>query len=281
MTVEPFNPCRIWAPPAALSSCISIINRCRMSITYIRRVSHSLSAPSSTKNPKEMADPTAQEAVAKTRIITHMNNDHQDSLIRLLEHFCHLSSFSSRNARLTDITYDNLTIQTGNGLRPCSYSIPIFPAMTSWADARGKLVALDATATAGLNRSKITVKKYVKPTGFMAVIAFLVVFTIAIFSRSANFEPGSWLYDYLWAYIPGFARSRHRMQFLLLFFMLGVHGVEAAWMIKSRLRKHTVPTFSKLWCAWVFSSFFEGAGSFVRFDRIVEEETLRKEKLKH
>lgn len=153
--------------------------------------------------------------------------------------------------------------------------------MTSWADARGKLVALDATATAGLNRSKITVKKYVKPTGFMAVIHFLVVSTFAVFCRPANFEPGSWLYDYVWVYIPGFARSRHWMQLLLLFFMFGVHGVEALWMIKGRLRKHTVPTFSKLWCAWVLSCFFEGAGSFVRFDKIVEEETRRKEKLKH
>lgn len=153
--------------------------------------------------------------------------------------------------------------------------------MTSWADARGKLVALDATATAGLNRSKITVKKYVKPTGFMAVIHFLVVSTFAVFCRPANFEPGSWIYDYVWVYIPGFARSRHWMQLLLLSFMFGVHGAEALWMIKSRLRKHTVPTFSKLWCAWVLSCFFEGAGSFVRFDKIVEEETRRKEKLKH
>lgn len=228
-----------------------------------------------------MADPTAQETVAKTRIITHMNNDHQDSLVRLLEYFCHLSSFSSRNARLTDITYDNLTIQTGNRFGLCAHSIPILPAMTSWADARGKLVALDATATAGLNRSKITVKKYVKPTGFMAVIHFLVVSTFAVFCRPANFEPGSWIYDYVWVYIPGFARSRHWMQLLLLSFMFGVHGAEALWMIKSRLRKHTVPTFSKLWCAWVLSCFFEGAGSFVRFDKIVEEETRRKEKLKH
>lgn len=230
-----------------------------------------------------MPDHTAQEAVAKTRIITHMNNDHQDSLVRLLEHFCHLSSFSSRNARLTDITYDKLTIQTDNGSsRPCSHTIPILPAMTSWPDARGKLVALDATATAGLNRSKITVKKYVKPTGFLAVIPFLVVLTLALLSRPANFQPGSWLYDYLWVYIPGFAPSRQRMQPLALFFMFAVHGIEVVWMITSRLRKHTVPTFSKLWCAWVLSCFFEGAGSFVRFDKFVEEEETRpKEKLKH
>lgn len=153
--------------------------------------------------------------------------------------------------------------------------------MTSWADARGKLVALDAAATAGLQRSNITVKKYAKPTGFMAVIFFLVVFTFVAFSRPANFEPGSWLYDYVWAYLPGFAQSRHRMQPLALFLMFGIHGGETAWMIKSRLGKHTVPTFSRLWWTWVLSCFFEGTGTFVRFDRIVEEETRRKEKLKH
>lgn len=228
-----------------------------------------------------MANPAAQEAAAKTRIITHMNNDHQDSLVRLLEHFCQLASFSARNARLTDITYDNLTIQTGNGFGFCSYSIPILPAMTSWADARGKLVALDAVASAGLKRSNITVKTYTKPTGHMAVIWFILAWTFVAISRPANFEPGSWHYDYAWGYIPGFARSRHWMQPIIWSFIFVVHGIETVWMIKSRLRKHTVPTFSRLWWTWVLSCVFEGGSSFVRFDKTVEEETKRKEKLKH
>lgn len=152
--------------------------------------------------------------------------------------------------------------------------------MASWADARGKIVALDAAATAGLKRSNITVKKYAKPTGLMAAIFVVVVWTYVAFSRPANFEPGSWLYDYIWVYIPGFAQSRHMMQPLLLFLMFGIHGGEVVWMINSRLRKHTVPTFSRLWWTWMLSCFLEGAGAFVRFDKIVEEETRRKEKLK-
>ena len=228
-----------------------------------------------------MANPAAQEAAAKTRIITHMNNDHQDSLVRLLEHFCHLPSSSARNARLTDITYGNLTIQTDNGFGIRSYRIPILPAMTSWADARGKLVALDAAATAGLKRSNITVKTYASPTGYAAVIWFLLVLSYLVLSRPANLESGSWLYDYVWVYIPGFARLMHRIHPFLLIFIFVAHGAETAWLIRGRLRNHTVPTFSRLWWTWVLSCCFEGAGAFVRFDKIVEEETRRKEKLKH
>lgn len=45
-------------------------------------------------------DPAAAELAAKTRIITHMNNDHQDSLVRYLEAYHNLSSFTARNAKI-------------------------------------------------------------------------------------------------------------------------------------------------------------------------------------
>ena len=153
--------------------------------------------------------------------------------------------------------------------------------MNSWADARGKLVALDAAATAGLKRSNITVKTYAKPTGYMVLLWFFFALSYVVLARSANLESGSWLYDYVWVYVPGFARLIHRIQPFLLVFIFVAHGGETAWLIRGRLRNHTVPTFSRLWWTWVLSSCYEGFGACVRFDKIVEEETRRKEKLKH
>lgn len=223
-----------------------------------------------------MSELGSKDAAAKQRIITHMNHDHQDSLVRYLEHFCHLSSSSARHARLSDITYDHLVIST-NGH---SHVVPIHPSMTSWADARPRAVAMDAEAVAGLKRSNITVKTYVKPTGFMAVVFCVVIFNMTILPRAANFQPGSLLYDNLWIYIPWFARFCLNVRVWVIWILLLVHIPEVVYMERSRLRKHTVPTLSALWWKWILSTSVEGVSAFIRFDQIVEEER-KKLKAKH
>ncbi len=224
-----------------------------------------------------MAEPAAEEAASKQRIINYMNNGHQDSLIRYLEHFCHLSSFSARHAQLVDVTFDCLTLKTSGGT---SFQIPIAPAMDSWADARSRVVAMDDEASASLKRSNITVKKYARPTGFMAIVFTAVVSTLAVYSKRSNFQAGSLPYDNVWVYTPGFAQWSCKIQPVILYMMIIIHASEAVYMILGRLRKHTVPTFSKLWWKWALSTFFEGVGAFIRFDGIVKEEENKKEKVK-
>ncbi|KAI4120315.1 MAG: hypothetical protein LQ338_007100 [Usnochroma carphineum] len=107
-------------------------------------------------------DQAAKDEAAKERIIKHMNSDHQDSLFRYLEYFCHLSSFSARNARLERVTLDSLSISTGRGKL---HLVPIQPAMGAWSEARTRFADLDARAVEGLGRSNITVKKYTRPRG--------------------------------------------------------------------------------------------------------------------
>ena len=134
-----------------------------------------------------MSDKTnavAKDAAMKQRIITHMNTDHQDSLIRYLEHFHCVSSFSARNAHLEDITFSSLTIKSSGR----NYTIPIKPPMTAWSEARPRVVAMDAEAVEALARSNITVKKYVKPYGFMLVVYIACLLTFIGFSRRANFR---------------------------------------------------------------------------------------------
>lgn len=224
-----------------------------------------------------MEDQSAKDAAAKQRIISHMNSEHRDSLRRYLEHYNRVSSFSARDAKLTDITFNSMIIQSSNGY--CT--VPIDPPLTSWSQARERVVAMDAEATAGLGRSNITVKKYKRPNGFMAVVFVAAACTFVVFSKRSNFEAGSFIYDSLLKHTPGFAKWCYKIQPLVIYPMLTIHGWEAYHMQKSRLQRHNVPFMSKLWWKWFLSTFIEGVGSFMRFDRIVKEEREKQEKAKH
>ena len=225
-----------------------------------------------------MAEARSKDAGPKERIIQHMNKDHQDSLIRYLEHYCHVSSYYARNAHLEDITFDSMTITSG---RSCRYIIPLDPPLPSWSEARPRVVAMDLESIEGLKRSNITVKKYKRPKGLWIVVPCLVAGTLVAFSKRSNFKPGSLLYDYLLKSVPDFAKFCHTIQPYLLPGVIMIHTTEAAHLACSRLDKHSVPRFSSLWWKWVISAFFEGVGAFRRLDRIVADEEDRKAKVKH
>ena len=226
------------------------------------------------------------EAAIKQRVINHMNTDHQDSLIRYLEHYHHLSSFTARHATLNNITLSSLEIHLpppfpGLG-SPSYFTIPITPNMNSWADARPKVVAMDHEAVVALQRSDVTIKSYVPPYGFMMVVMVACALTFICFANRGNFSPGSLFYSmFKLGSVPQFARFCYAIQPLLMAFMVVLHAGEAWWMITGRLRRHTVPTGSWLWWAWVGSTFIEGTGAFVRFDALVKREEERKAKAKH
>jgi len=223
-------------------------------------------------------DPTSAEERTKIRIITHMNTDHQDSLIRYLSHYAHLSSFSARNARLVSITFSHMIILSSSST---PHTIPINPPLESWAEVRPRVVQMDAECTAALGRSSVTVKSYKPPRGFMTVVMVACALTFAAFCRRVNFVPGSLLYTALLRNVPRFADFCWTIQPLVIYPMALLHAAEATYMARSRLEKHTVRWGSRVWWTWVGSAFLEGWGSIVRFDEVVREEEERKAKLKH
>ena len=225
-----------------------------------------------------MAESQSKDAAAKQRIIQHMNRDHQDSLVRYLEHFLHISSYSARNALLEDITFNSMIISSSKNPH---HVVKINPPLESWSDARARTVAMDAEAIEGLNRSKITVKKYTRPRGLYIVVPIAVACTLAAFSLRSNFQPGSYLHDCLLESVPRFAWFCYTIQPLMLPLVVAIHSAEATYMASTRLEKHSVPTFSLLWWKWILNCFFEGFGTFVRFDGIVKKEEELRAKAKH
>lgn len=225
-----------------------------------------------------MAENETKDAAIKQRIITHMNKDHQDSLTRYLEHYCHVSSYYARNARLEDITYSSMTLVTD---MTCRYIIPIDPPLASWSEARPRVVAMDAAALEGLKRSNISVKKYKPPKGLYVVVPIAVMCTLVTFSKRSNFEPGSFLYDHLLNSVPKFAKFCYHIQPFLFPGMLAIHFAEATYIAKTRLETHSIPRYSLLWWKWVISTFFEGVANFSRFDQIIHEQEDVRAKIKH
>ncbi|EKG10996.1 protein of unknown function DUF2470 [Macrophomina phaseolina MS6] len=223
-----------------------------------------------------MAAPAAQEAAAKQRVISHMNADHQDSIVRYAEHYCKLSSFAARKARLADITLGSMCVEAAGK----KYTIPLEPPMQSWREARERLVQMDKDALAGLGRSDITVKQYTRPRGAHAVVFTVCALTYVLVSRRANAQPGSFIYDHVLSYSPGFASFVAQVQPLVLAFLVGIHALETA-ILARRLQRHNVSAFSRLWWQWIASCLIEGFGSLERFGALVQQGRHEKEKQKH
>ena len=124
---------------------------------------------------------------------------------------------------------------------------------------------------------RVAVNRYERPRGFWIVIPIAVGSTFVAFSLRSNFEPGSLLFDSLLQSVPSFASFCHQIQPYLITMMWAIHVFEAAYMSSTRLYPHHVAPSSKLFWKWTLSAFFEGIGSFKRFDNIVKCE----EELKH
>jgi len=142
---------------------------------------------------------------------------------------------------------------------------------------------MDKTASDALGRSDITIKQYTRPRGvgmFVFIVSFL---TFAVFARRANLapnDPGS-LLGQLAGKFPRVFEFLWRIQPYVFLPMVAGHSAQVWWLDRTRLQKHSVPKLSGLWWKWTVSHFVEGVTSFKRFDAMVEEERVKKEKLKH
>lgn len=164
-----------------------------------------------TTQSNDRASPT--EDAIKTRIITHMNADHQDSLVRYLEHYSKVPSYTARHAHITDVSLAWMLISTSTTtlaspskspttaasskphVAAHQHVIPLDPPLSSYSAFRQRVVDMDKECLAALARSPITVKKYIPPTGYRLVLGAAVIFAFALLSSAANVDPlrSGWL----------------------------------------------------------------------------------------
>jgi hypothetical protein len=218
---------------------------------------------------------TDAPAPTKSFIIKHMNSNHADSLSLYLRAYCGVSAHFAHPAALQDISLSDLLI-TAKGTR---YSVPINPPMTSFAEARARVVAMHKDSLQRLGLSDITIREYRPPHGLQIVSLALVVATLVVFGRRSNFLPGNMFYEAVGLdRYPVFTRFCYDVAPVVVGLLLGAHLVEVTLLAVKRLRPHGVRVGSGLWVAWIVSNFVEGFPVWRRFDEMVREERMKRER---
>ncbi|KAK3633839.1 hypothetical protein LTR56_015630 [Elasticomyces elasticus] len=221
-----------------------------------------------------MAEQEAKDSAAKTRIITHLNADHHESLVRYLEHYCKLSPWQAYDARMTDITLSNMAFECGGK----TYNIPLKPPMDSYRDARERAVQMDKESLQGLGRSDITITEFLPAKGAFAVMFAIICATFVGYSQRWWFGKEQIVELVLGS---AFARFSFTIQPYLITFLLVVHTSEMLYMALYKLPSHSVNPRSLLFWKWTATTFIEGVQAFGRFNGLVKAKQDKKAKEKH
>ena len=197
-----------------------------------------------------------------------------NQVVRYLQYYNKLSSWQAYNGRIADINLHGLTL----ACRGKTYRIPLDPPMTSYREARERVVQMDKEAVAGLGQSDITVKEFLPPTGIWALPFAVISAAFIGFSQRWWFEQGGLLEPYLGS---GFAKFNWTVQPYIIAFMLFMHTAEAAYFMQNKLGKHGVNPRTSLFWTWTFTVFVEGYFGFMRFNGHVDKKAAEKAKQKH
>ena len=170
---------------------------------------------------------------------------------------------AAQGGKISDVTLDNMTLSCHGR----DYRIPFEPAMTSYREARERVVELDKECRKALGHSDVTVKQYIPPNSLVYILEFAVISTTFLaFSQRWWFESGGPV-DYI---SPSFARFCWVIQPWLISGLFLIHGAEAVYFASNHLLRHSVSPRSTVFWLWVGSGFIEGVFAFRRFDEHVQ-----------
>ncbi|KAK1761085.1 putative integral membrane [Echria macrotheca] len=212
---------------------------------------------------------------AKARTIQHMNKDHKQDLSHLLQHFLHLTPTESSDPEMLDIDLDSLTVLSGPSRT--RQTIPFNPPMTTFDERRTRLVAMTHTARESLgitsspgDSPKIQVG-YDRPRGteWITLIGVILYFICFAAVRAGLVEKSTVLFNLVDTFFPGGAGTFRWVVETIFWPVLGIHLGEAWWFERSRCRPSGIPRGSAVWFLWLGNVFFEGYGTFLRFDRLL------------
>jgi hypothetical protein len=123
-----------------------------------------------------MSTPSSDEAII-ARVVTHMNNDHHDSIHDYAQYFARLPAPLASTATLSTLTLSKLTLTvTSSHGAQSTVNIPLSPAMASFSESRERLVAMAIEAMEGLGRSRYKVRRWVPPGLFGSIVCAAVAF---------------------------------------------------------------------------------------------------------
>ena len=187
--------------------------------------------------------------------------------MRYLQHYGKVPLLSAYDGRMTDITLDGMTLSCHGR----DYRVPFEPAMTSYREARERVVGLDKECRQALGHSDVTVKQYIPPNTPTYVLEFAVISaTFLAYSQRWWFASGGPI-DHVW---PAFARFSWTIQPWLISLMVVIHGAEALYFASNKLLSHCVSPRSRSFWLWTGTCFVEGQFAYRRFDDHVKAQRL-------
>jgi hypothetical protein len=209
----------------------------------------------------------ASDDAAKARIISHMNNSHEDALSVYLQHYNRVPLPAASNPTLLDISLSSMTILDANDK---VHTVRLSPPMTSLADARVRTVAMDTEARRALG---VRITAYEPPTRPFHVLIFgLVTMDIVLSLSYPWIVPGTYFYDVILPWWPGGAEWFLWILRMQMIPTTLIHVTEAFLLDRRRLTKYGVRRWSGLWWKWTVSCLIEGVGCFQRIDAEVKRQ---------
>ncbi|CUS08975.1 unnamed protein product [Tuber aestivum] len=220
-----------------------------------------------------MAEKSTDDAALKARVIAHMNKDHKKSLSHYLQHYSKLPPAIADTAELTNISLSRITLSTRSSSTGTETTyLPIRPSpMQNLSESRERLVYMANECLTGLGLSPYVIKTYAPPGIVGVVVMVSVLVGTWAFAAKGNLAEGSFVRVYLLQNYHPLADLLMKTHLIGLVSIVAIHLAECIHLQRTRLRKHQVETFSKVWWLWMMSGSLEGFGVFTRFDKEVEE----------
>ena len=106
-----------------------------------------------------MAAPTSE--AMQTRILNHMNTDHQNSLVLYSRYYSKLPLSHAKTSKLDSINLEHMIIESSFG----RCLVPFNPPLESYSEARERVVAMHQECLRGLDVDEVVIDRYSLPSG--------------------------------------------------------------------------------------------------------------------
>ena len=238
----------------------------------------------------------AIDAKSKQATLAHMNKDHSSDIglyLRFVNGMSAEQLAAEGPPQMVDMDLSSITIRTattGN-----VHTVALDPPMASWDDRRQRLIglAIDARTAFGVplpehgapsdgksdgkDANTKNPVPFSPPAGAdIAVFGSVVFFAVmAVLVSTGNDAAPARVWTAALAkagvtdknFYFGGAEGFRKLVAGMVAPVLAIHVTEVWWLDRTRLAPRGMARFSRDWCLWMGSTFWEGIMGFNRFDR--------------
>ncbi|EPE05305.1 integral membrane protein [Ophiostoma piceae UAMH 11346] len=236
----------------------------------------------------------AIDAKSKQATLAHMNKDHSSDIglyLRFVNGMSTEQLAAEGLPQMVDMDLSSITIRTGTTGHV--HTVALDPPMASWGERRQRLIglAIDARKAFGVplpehgppsdgNAAKKPIP-FSPPAGSdIAVFGSVVFFAVmAVLVRTGHDATPTSVWTAALAKVGvtdknfyfGGAEGFRKLVVWLIAPVLAIHVTEVWWLDRTRLAPRGMARFSRDWCLWMGSTFWEGIAGYNRFDRLARE----------